>query len=409
MPRPKVDWSWKPSIALSQASNGMIRPTRWRSSGTWPMPRLRTAWGSLLGGLQRPAVDEDLAAGERPDAGERLEQFRLAVAGDAGDAEDLALAQDERDVVRRASTPRSSRTTRLRASSATLPGWAGPLSILRMTLRPTIASASSGGEVCAVSNVATISPRRITETRSVRLMISRSLWVMKRIVLFWLFSTLSISNSWSASAGVSTAVGSSSTRISAPRTSALRISTRCCRPTESSPTIASGSTSSPYSAPSSASRLRMRRRALGEQRPAFGAEHDVLEHAERLHQHEMLVDHADAAADRLARRADAHRLAVDADFAGVGLVEAVEDRHQRRLAGAVFADDAVDDAALDLEIDVGVGVDRTEALVDADQLDGRAAAALAGVVTTLLLTLASRSPAVGLRPARAFRPHEAEK
>ena len=81
-------------------------------------------------------------------------------------------------------TSRSSRTTRWRASSAILPGWAGPLSIFRMTLRPTIASASSGGEVLAVSKVATISPRRITETRSVRLMISRSLWVMKMIVLF---------------------------------------------------------------------------------------------------------------------------------------------------------------------------------------------------------------------------------
>ena len=62
-----------------------------------------------------------------------------------------------------------------------------------MTLRPTIASASSGGEVAAVSKVATISPRRMTETRSVRLMISLSLWVMKMIVLFWLFSTRSIS------------------------------------------------------------------------------------------------------------------------------------------------------------------------------------------------------------------------
>ena len=109
---------------------------------------------------------------------------RLAVAGDAGDADDLALAQRRRRRRRRASTPRSSRTTRLRASSTTLPGCAAPLSILRMTLRPTIASASSGGEVSAVSKVATISPRRITETRSVRLMISRSLWVMKMIVLF---------------------------------------------------------------------------------------------------------------------------------------------------------------------------------------------------------------------------------
>ncbi len=48
------------------------------------------------------------------------------------------------------------------------------------------------------------------------------------------------------------------------------------------------------------------------------------------------------------------RLAVDADLAAVGLVEAVEDRHQRRLAGAVLADDAVDGAAPDREVDVAL-------------------------------------------------------
>ena len=51
---------------------------------------------------------------------------------------------------------------------------------------------------------------------------------------------------------------------------------------------------------------------------------------------------------------DRHRLAADADLAAVGLVEAVEDRHQRRLAGAVLADDAVDRAALDLQVDVAL-------------------------------------------------------
>ena len=54
-----------------------------------------------------------------------------------------------------------------RASSAIAPGCAGPFSIFRITLRPTIASASSGGDVWAVSKVATISPRRMTDTRSV--------------------------------------------------------------------------------------------------------------------------------------------------------------------------------------------------------------------------------------------------
>ena len=48
---------------------------------------------------QRLAVDQDFAAAQRPDAGQRLEQLRLAVAGDAGDAEDLARAQSEGDAV----------------------------------------------------------------------------------------------------------------------------------------------------------------------------------------------------------------------------------------------------------------------------------------------------------------------
>ena len=62
-------------------------------------------------------------------------------------------------------------------------------------------------------------------------------------------------------------------------------------------------------------------------------------------------------------------LAADFDLAAVGLVEAVEDRHQRRFAGAVLADDAADRAALDGEIDVAIGPDGAEALVDPDQLD----------------------------------------
>ena len=74
---------------------------------------------------------------------------------------------------------------------------------------------------------------------------------------------------------------------------------------------------------------------------ALGAEHHVLEHGEAVDQHEVLVHHADAGAIASRGLSDAHRLAVDADLAGVGLVEAVEDGHQRRLAGAVLADDAV--------------------------------------------------------------------
>ena len=106
-----------------------------------------------------------------------------------------------------------------------------------------------------------------------------------------------------------------------------------------------------------------------EQRLVLGAEDDVLDDGEILDQHEMLVDHADAERDGVVRRLDRDRLAADFDLAAVGLVEAVEDRHQRRLSGAVLSDDAADGAALDDEIDVAIGPDSAETLVDSDELD----------------------------------------
>ena len=70
---------------------------------------------------------------------------------------------------------------------------------------------------------------------------------------------------------------------------------------------------------------------------------------------------------------DAH--AVDGDRALVGPVGAVERLHQRRLAGAVLADDGVDGAGAHREVDAVVGDHAGEALDDAAQLDGVGAAA----------------------------------
>ena len=47
-------------------------------------------------------------------------------------------------------------------------------------------------------------------------------------------------------------------------------------------------------------------------------------------------------------------LAVDDDLALVGLVEAVEDVHQRRLAGAVLAEQRMHLAAAKIEVDVSL-------------------------------------------------------
>src|SRR5215510_3484344 len=67
----------------------MTRPMRWRSSGTWASPSRRRRRG------ERAALQADLSRLHRPDTSERLEELRLAVAGDAGDPDDLASPHRE--------------------------------------------------------------------------------------------------------------------------------------------------------------------------------------------------------------------------------------------------------------------------------------------------------------------------
>ena len=71
------------------------------------------------------------------------------------------------------------------------------------------------------------------------------------------------------------------------------------------------------------------------------AEDDVLGHGHHRDEHEVLVHHPDPGLDRVPRRAEADRLPVQEDLARVVLVEPVEDVHQRRLAGAVLAEERV--------------------------------------------------------------------
>ncbi len=76
--------------------------------------------------------------------------------------------------------------------------------------------------------------------------------------------------------------------------------------------------------------------------PPGQADHQVLEHAVARHQVEVLVDHADAGGERVGGAADRHGRAVDPDLAGIRPVEAEQDVHQRGLAGAVLAEQAHD-------------------------------------------------------------------
>ena len=144
--------------------------------------------------------------------------------------------------------------------------------------------------------------------------------------------------------------------MSACRYSALRISTRCCVPTGRSSTSAAGSTCRPYWLGQRPDPLG--RHARGEQ-PGLRrlvAEHDVLGHGEHRHQLEVLVDHADAAADGVAGVVQVDDLAVDQDLALVGLVQPEQHLDQRALAGAVLAEQPEDLAPPQLDRHVVVGV-----------------------------------------------------
>ena len=104
----------------------------------------------------------------------------------------------------------------------------------------------------------------------------------------------------------------------------------------------------------------------------FGAQDDVLGDRKGLHQHKVLVDHADACINGIARIVHDDFFAVDQDIAGRGLEQTVELVHQRRFARAVFAQDRVDFALVDCQIDPVVGREIAEFLDDVPHFnDGR--------------------------------------
>ena len=104
-------------------------------------------------------------------------------------------------------------------------------------------------------------------------------------------------------------------------------------------------------------------------RPVLGAKDDVFQNGEILHQLEMLKHHADAGADRGLAVGDGDGLAADQDLAGIGAVKTIKDRHQRRFSGAILADNAVDGAARHRQIDALVGLNRPECLGNPPQFD----------------------------------------
>ena len=102
----------------------------------------------------------------------------------------------------------------------------------------------------------------------------------------------------------------------------------------------------------------------------LGTEDDVLECAQVVGEHEMLVDHADAGSDRIGGRSERFDRAVDRDGALVGAVHPVQGLHQGRLARAVLTDDRVDRSGRGTQVDVAVGDDPGEPFPNSHQFHG---------------------------------------
>ena len=106
---------------------------------------------------------------------------------------------------------------------------------------------------------------------------------------------------------------------------------------------------------------------------AGAAGEDVLGHRELLEHFDFLRHVADARGGRPGRRGEAHRPAGQHDLARerAGRVHAVENLHQRRLAGAVLAKQRVDLARTHGDVDAAQRVYAAEALDDAAHVQQR--------------------------------------
>ena len=243
-------------------------------------------------------------------------------------------------------------------------GWAGVLSIDSRISRPTISDASDAGVASVGSADPTTRPLRSTVMRSATASTSRSLWVMKTIDLPWSVEALDHPEELVDLAGREHRGGlveDQDRRVPEQRLDQLDPLLLADRQV-----LHPGVGVDGHPEVGAEGRDALRAGVEVEQGTAaqLVAQHHVLGDRERLHQLEVLVDHADAVGDGVGRAPEAHGLALDDELAGVGLVEPEDHVHERRLAGAVLAQQAVDLAAAELEVDGVVGQDAREPLGD---------------------------------------------
>ncbi len=106
-----------------------------------------------------------------------------------------------------------------------------------------------------------------------------------------------------------------------------------------------------------------------EEVPDLAAEVHVLDDVEVVAEREILVHDLDPELRRVLRPVDVHLLAAEEDLAGVVAVDAGDALDERRLSGAVVADERHDLARAHLEVDVGQRLHGAERLREVADLE----------------------------------------
>ena len=200
-------------MALCHSARSPTTPSRCRSSGMRARPAARSAvWRGVLSRWPRKSTAPLLGA-RRPQASSSSACWPLPATPTTPTIScackaRVALASKLRPALARTCASCSAHTT-----SPTGRGWR----VGRITRRPTISSASSARVSCAAARCATSVPPRSTATWSATRSTSSSLWLIKITDRPAAAILRSVSNSVTDSPGVSTAVGSSSTKMRAWR------------------------------------------------------------------------------------------------------------------------------------------------------------------------------------------------
>jgi hypothetical protein len=100
------------------------------------------------------------------------------------------------------------------------------------------------------------------------------------------------------------------------------------------------------------------------------AQNQVFGNALGWDEHKMLVNHANAGPDGVAGGVEIGRTAVNIYFPRLLFIQAVEDVHQRRFTGPIFAKKGMDFTGTDLKIDLIIGNDTGESLDDSFHFNG---------------------------------------